>query len=463
MGKRRYDPRTSCIALVLLFTLFGSYGYPQVPPKKKPPPASAHPQPRLIALPVKKCVECGTSLRKRLAVMPVKVGTLPTELSLSPESVAQKLRDELEQAVSKQDGIIAVNRADLNAILDEQTLAQKGMTHKEISPAGGKLIPAQLLLFATVGSIDVSTESERQSSDDAVGLEREAEDKEREASDLERNATDMATAYRAGDAQLRNLYQRRNAISAECSRATNFAAAMNCALQLQEINGAIANMEQGQGNTMQAFLNNKGLAQQRRDEARELHTKARFESQKEATETRTATLTASIIWRVVDTSFGTVVGSGTTSQSESSTQEGVTVKTASTFSQKSRSVRYDALVNAAVSQAVDKLASEVDTRVQNQPFRAKIVKVEPAGVVLNCGSNLGVSVGDAFGVQEKREILRDPDTGMPLEKPGPPVGVIRVSQVFDATSFAQVVKAAGILKRGDELTWIGVYTVDGGR
>ena len=58
-------------------------------------------QPRLVALPVTKCIDCNTSLRKRIAVMPVKVGTLPREINMGAESVSEKLRDDLEQAISK--------------------------------------------------------------------------------------------------------------------------------------------------------------------------------------------------------------------------------------------------------------------------------------------------------------------------------------------------------------------------
>jgi hypothetical protein len=416
-------------------------------------------EPQIVKLSVTKCIGCSSTLRRRVAVMPVKVGTLGTELGMPPAAVAEKARDRLEQAVAALPNVIAVNRSDLDATTGEQSLSRSPGFNQEIAPATGRLLPASFLLFATVDAIDVRTVSRKQSQNAEVDLIRQAEDAEdaiRKAEErqsaLQRTRGDIVARLEAGSREHRRGWERCNAIPP-----TEFAQFV-CFNELQKLarflEGLQINLLENQS---EYDMWSRNISADR-DKARDLRQKARYESQKEVTETRRTSASVTLVWRLLDTALGATVASGT-AQGEGQSEDTVTVSQgAGRSTETSTRSRYDSLINQVLSQAVAQLSRVLQDRIEKQPFRAKIAKVEPGGVVLNCGSNLGVSVGDTFGVRQKREVLTDPDTGLPLEKPGPPVGLIRVSEVFEATAFGQIIQSAGPLKRGDELEWVGTYT-----
>lgn len=419
-------------------------------------------QPRLVTLPMRKCDDCTTALRKRIAVMLVKVETLSQELNLTSASVSEELRGGLEQAISKRSGIMALNRTDVEPSLDGQSLEQKGVTGGGISPLSGRSVPAQFLLSVTIDAVDIAMASKPETTDDSAEYERQASEKEQGAAADDQTAEGNSVALQNVESGLQALYDQKNLIDAQCSSVPGgyqgVMLAVQCIAAARSTNAEINNKEAERSNLQLAIEFSQAAAQQKRAEAQELHDKAHLESQKQQTETRTTTVTMNLTWRIVETLFGVEVASGKTSESDSSKQEGVLVQTTST-SEKPSSISYDTLVDGVISQTVDKLAMEVEDNVMNEPSRVKVVKVDQKGVVLNCGSALGAAEGDTFALLEKTEILTDPDTGLPLEKLRPPVGLIRVSEVSENTSFAQVVKAAGPLKRGDELIWVGMYDV----
>jgi hypothetical protein len=196
---------------------------------------------------------------------------------------------------------------------------------------------------------------------------------------------------------------------------------------------------------------------QLRREAAELRQFARYGAEKTQEEAKTTNAEIKLVWRAVDTSTTAVLASGSASATSSITSEASRVESSSYTREESTSKRYESLINEVVSNAVEKLTPDVAAKVEKQPFRAKIAKVDRTGVILNCGSNLGLATGDTFAVRQKRELVTDPDTGLPLDSPGETIALIRVTEVFEKTAFAQVIERSAPLKRGDEVEWIGVY------
>ena len=86
-----------------------------------------------------------------------------------------------------------------------------------------------------------------------------------------------------------------------------------------------------------------------------------------------------------------------------------------------------------------------------QPMIADIIG---SRVVLNGGEDRGIVVGREFGVRGEGHAITDPATGDVLSViPGPAVGHIRVVEVLDKISYAEILKGSG-LKRGQRLVGI---------
>jgi hypothetical protein len=154
-----------------------------------------------------------------------------------------------------------------------------------------------------------------------------------------------------------------------------------------------------------------------------------------------------------------VVASGAVDATDSSRDEGPSTLSAFASSERTSSTRADALVNRVVDAGLAKLTPQFESRLQKVPFRVKVVTVDSAGVVINAGTTLGVSVGDTFGVRSKAQVLTDPDSGELLSEPGVPIGLVRVAEVSEKTARAQVLAKSMPLMRGDELEWVGVYRI----
>ncbi|HYT76208.1 MAG TPA: CsgG/HfaB family protein [Vicinamibacterales bacterium] len=399
-----------------------------------PLPLLSH-QPTVERLNVVRCPSCQTAARKRLGVMPVKVGGLSAELGLPADAVAAKLREAIESSVAQSPRFLVVDRAELGDVLAEQRLANSGMANRDLAPAPHVITPAQVLLYATVDRLDLATSVERKSNSSA-------EQYYRRALDLEREAASAQDSSRRAQATLEQMERQQASSGAPRNRFAAAIAGMQNAL-LDTVRRKVAS-EQDRALRLQ------GQAQMVRREAE-------IEARKDVTESRTTNLILAVTWKAIDTATGAVVASGFSSAADSSRDEGHATATAFQSSENSSTVRHDALVNGAVSRLLPSLRRDIEARLSTMPFRAKVIKAGDNGVLINAGQNLGLAVGDTFGVRRVADVLTDPDTGEVLSQPGRPVGAIRVAEVFDKTARAQVIEAAGVITRGDELEWIGIF------
>jgi hypothetical protein len=419
----------------------GAQAAPQPVPNVEPPPIDplAASQPRVEAVNVTLCKLCQTKARKRLGVMPVKVGNLPTELGLPGDLVAARLRDSIEGAVAQSSQFVVVNRSELGDVIAEQRLATSGAANRELAPALRAITPAQVLLYTTVDRIDASTKVDRKSSSNATEYHRRALELEQQS------AAEMAAARRAANV-LEDMQRSQDSSPAPTSM---FGAG------LKGLGNALLDAQR------RKVTSHENTARRLQNEADLLRRQAETEARKEVTETKTTNLTVAVTWKAVDTSTGAVVASGAADASDTSSDEGRSTSSAFQSSESASSVRHDALVNSVLTRLIPALRREVESRLAATPFRAKVIKVDATGVFVNAGANLGLTVGDTFGARQRSQVLTDPDTGEVLTPPGPPIGALRIVEVFEKAARAQLIRAAGTIARGDELEWIGVFLDSG--
>jgi curli biogenesis system outer membrane secretion channel CsgG len=109
------------------------------------------------------------------------------------------------------------------------------------------------------------------------------------------------------------------------------------------------------------------------------------------------------------------------------------------------------IIGEAVKLAVDKMSTEVignRSRVEVRHTAAVVVTGLVAAVagnqiVLNVGGKAGVKVGDTFSVERVSQEIKDPATGKVIRKLSTSVGVIKVVDVDDSSSVAEVVSGTG--------------------
>lgn len=91
-------------------------------------------------------------------------------------------------------------------------------------------------------------------------------------------------------------------------------------------------------------------------------------------------------------------------------------------------------IQVTIDQAVDYLAK----KLSSIPWQGKVVSIKDGMVFVNSGKTSGVQVGDAFSVYKEGESLVDPDTGMNLGSEKTKSADIKVIDVQEKFSKAQI-------------------------
>lgn len=132
---------------------------------------------------------------------------------------------------------------------------------------------------------------------------------------------------------------------------------------------------------------------------------------------------AKIDVRVVDVNTGHIFFA-TSGAGEASTE------TASTFGFGSQAAYdgtlNDAAIRQAVSEAVNRLSSELSTR----PWQTYILKADAGHIYIGGGKSQGIKPGMLFMVQTKGEKIKSPQTGAEITLPGRQIAQIRVESTF---------------------------------
>jgi len=152
----------------------------------------------------------------------------------------------------------------------------------------------------------------------------------------------------------------------------------------------------------------------------------------------TATARLEINLRVVDTTTGEVLAS----QSSRASDQASALASAFGGSGFAKTAPGKVCIQA-LTDAVAKLCRAMD----EVPWRGRVVDAHGDEVLLNAGFALGIVPGDCFRVFKPRDLLLDPETGLPLGSPLAGVGVVEVREAKEKFAIARRV-AGGPFERG---------------
>ncbi len=122
----------------------------------------------------------------------------------------------------------------------------------------------------------------------------------------------------------------------------------------------------------------------------------------------------------------------------------------------------NSLAGEATMQAVNQLAFNLDSMaakipdnqaIANKNVTGKIADVDNNNVVVNVGSDNGLSAGDMLKVENPYKSVKDPDSGKTIEELYKTVGVIKLNTVHKNVANGDIIKGKNI-KIGDKVSKI---------
>jgi len=92
---------------------------------------------------------------------------------------------------------------------------------------------------------------------------------------------------------------------------------------------------------------------------------------------------------------------------------------------------YDSSLNdKAISAAIDKLINNIVENLLSKPWRSYILAYQDGGYLISGGAEQGLKVGDEFVAIAKGKVVKNPQTGMPIELPGKRAATLRVDALL---------------------------------
>jgi len=109
------------------------------------------------------------------------------------------------------------------------------------------------------------------------------------------------------------------------------------------------------------------------------------------------------------------------------------------------------IIGEAVKAAVEKMSADVisdrpKVAVRQAPtvtVQGLVAAVAGGQIVLNVGGKAGVKVGDQFSVERVSQEIKDPATGKVIRRLSSSIGILKVVDVDDQSSVAEVVSGTG--------------------
>ena len=113
------------------------------------------------------------------------------------------------------------------------------------------------------------------------------------------------------------------------------------------------------------------------------------------------------------------------------------------------------IIGEAVKQATDQLSANLVVEAPKISTRTITVEgvvadVEGNQVILNVGAKAGIKVGDQFNVERVTKEIKDPTTGAVIRRLATTVGVVKATDVDDASAICEPVSGSGF-KTGDKV------------
>ncbi len=100
---------------------------------------------------------------------------------------------------------------------------------------------------------------------------------------------------------------------------------------------------------------------------------------------------------------------------------------------------YDATLNdKVISAAISKLVSNLVENLSDKPWRSYLLAFEDGTYTISGGAIQGLKVGDVFTVYKRGSKVNNPQTGIPLELPGKPVGKIKVETLIKGEATTEI-------------------------
>lgn len=406
------------------------------------------------------------SIKKRIAVMPIVVGRLATELGMSSPLVSSITRDHIEQHLQSLDKFIIANRSGLSDVISEQQLSKSNMFNSAIGPKSGKLIPAQFLVYFTVNDLFLEDSSLRTTNSKSDELIRRAEGLESQARSERAN---LASQQRSVKRSLSRDNKYADVSLLDCSQSyqwcmNKFNSTSYCDIKRSTClsNNAMRSMKSASGRAQAEASSLAGLEsynlriRKMNEEARSLREQAKW-TLSESTSSSTRSVKIHLMWRAVDTSTGAVVGSGDSYGTQLAQDSAISYSSGSNSSLSTVSTAYNDSIHSAMRIAIAASSKDMVNKIGKEPFIAKVIKFDDRQkhVVINAGENMGVKIGDTFGVRDLSSLLVDPDTGEILSSPGPPTGIIWISSSQSKISTGVIIKGFNNISYGAELVHIG--------
>ena len=416
------------------------------------------------------CETCECEARRRIAVMEVDVGNVSPEARSSFSWSPEKIQGEIIAVLSEKPRVSAMTPAEALPILAAATtpgvLASGVGGRRSVEPQ----MAAQAQLFVRIGPVEISHNDVREVSPEVEATLREARELDQRSSSLfteakEENERAGYESRRAADSvggkipwdcaaialnafQCQGDWRCTNQVNqqvADCKR--------QAAARLQEAQASAASA--ASSGYLASSANKLAEARRLNERALDLAVTAQRLLREGATLSRVTSAEATLKWKLVDSRSKEVLGEGNASGAESAKASGLPADVSAVDSTPEGRSLGRAAVDAAISVSIRSAAEAIANRVSAVPFRAKAVRVERREVTINAGTNLGVRVGDTFGMRNTAVVLTDPDTGRPLEAAPKSVGRLRVVRVQEKVAVARDLDHNLRIKRGDEVEWIG--------
>lgn len=113
------------------------------------------------------------------------------------------------------------------------------------------------------------------------------------------------------------------------------------------------------------------------------------------------------------------------------------------------------IIGEAVKQATDQLSANLVAESPKITTRTVVVEgvvadVEGNQIILNVGAKAGIKVGDQFNVERVTKEIKDPTTGAVIRRLANTVGVVKATDVDDASAICEPVSGSGF-KTGDKV------------
>jgi hypothetical protein len=415
-------------------------------------------QPKLMTTTIEKCVACNSTIKRRVAVMPVKTGVLSSEAGISSPDLSSRMVESIEAALRTKPGILVVNRQELGDVAAEIRLGASSLANHELAPKAGRVIPAEMLLNVSIDRLDVATSKRRDENSNAKTFYDQARALEEEADRDATNAVDAQNRLQRANLDNQRIQEQNKQNQAQYQRI----AAQGGNKWLGALGSGLSTMAAQWSEDDLVRLANESRqsafeSQQKRQQATSLRQRAQVEAERNVTETVTYNGSIGATWKAIDAQTGAVVASGRVNESDSlsDTMRASGGMGSGTLEQSSQ--RTSALVAKLMDKLVQESSRAVDQGIEKVAFSAQIVSVDRGGILLNAGQNYGLDVGDAFEILQQGNVATDPATGELLNDESTAVGKAVVTKVSAKTASAELFDKSGAIARGQKLKWIGIY------